>query len=152
MFGEYAVNLINVSDEVHDDRVEPAPVRQVVPLLDIDPQQFVVVKEEQVVTEQVHGVGDVGQGHRHPDEGVRVRHGQEGGVERVHAGAEPEEPPGSPDHPGEVVILVAVAAAGGRDQLAGVLHGPDELVVPRPARVQLEEGVQHRTGRRSAIL
>ena len=43
-FGEYAVNLINVSDEVHDDGEEPVPVRQVVPLLDIDPHQFVVVK------------------------------------------------------------------------------------------------------------
>ena len=41
MFGEYAVNLINVSDEVHDDGVEQAPVRQVVPLLYIDPHQFV---------------------------------------------------------------------------------------------------------------
>ena len=52
MFGEYAVNLINVSDEVHDDGVEPAPVRQVVPLLYIDPQQFVAVEEEQMVTEK----------------------------------------------------------------------------------------------------
>ena len=52
MFGEYAVNLINVSDEVHDDGVEPAPVRQVVLLLYIDPQQFVAVEEEQMVTEK----------------------------------------------------------------------------------------------------
>ena len=66
--------MINVSDEVHDDGEEPVPVRQVVPLLDIDPHQFVVVKEEQVITEQVHGVGDLGQGDCHPDEGVRVRH------------------------------------------------------------------------------
>ena len=49
MFGEYAVNLINVSDEVHDNGVEQAPVRQVVPLLYIDPHQFVVVEEEQMV-------------------------------------------------------------------------------------------------------
>ena len=52
MFGEYAVNLINVSDEVHDDGVEQAPVRQVVPLLYIDPHQFVVVEEEQMATEK----------------------------------------------------------------------------------------------------
>ena len=32
------------SDDVHDDGEEPVPVRQVVPLLDIDPHQFVVVK------------------------------------------------------------------------------------------------------------
>ena len=44
--------MINVSDEVHDDGEEPVPVRQVVPLLDIDPHQFVVVEEEQMVTEK----------------------------------------------------------------------------------------------------
>ena len=42
--------MINVPDDVHDDGVEPVPVRQVVPLLDIDSQQFVVVEEEQEVT------------------------------------------------------------------------------------------------------
>ena len=36
--------MINVPDDVHDDGVEPVPVRQVVPLLDIDSQQFVVVR------------------------------------------------------------------------------------------------------------
>ena len=41
-----------VSDNVHDDEVETAPFRQVVLLLDIDLQQFVVMKEEQVVTEK----------------------------------------------------------------------------------------------------
>jgi len=40
--------MINVSDNVHDDEVETAPFRQVVLLL----QQFVVMKEEQVVTEK----------------------------------------------------------------------------------------------------
>ena len=40
--------MINVSDNVH----ETAPFRQVVLLLDIDLQQFVVIKEEQVVTEK----------------------------------------------------------------------------------------------------
>ena len=44
--------MINVSDEVHDDGEEPVPVRQVVPLLDIDPHQFVVVEEEQMATEK----------------------------------------------------------------------------------------------------
>ena len=44
--------MINVSNNVHDDKVETAPFRQVVLLLDIDLQQFVVMKEEQVVTEK----------------------------------------------------------------------------------------------------
>ena len=44
--------MINVSDNVHDDEVETAPFRQVVLLLDIDLQQFIVMKEEQVVTEK----------------------------------------------------------------------------------------------------
>ena len=48
--------MINVSDNVHDDEVETAhctaPFRQVVLRLDIDLQQFVVMKEEQVVTEK----------------------------------------------------------------------------------------------------
>ena len=44
--------LINLSDNVHDDEVKTAPFRQVVLLLDIDLQQFVVMKEEQVVTEK----------------------------------------------------------------------------------------------------
>ena len=44
--------MINVSDNVHHDEVETAPFRQVVLLLDIDLQQFVVMKEEQVVTEK----------------------------------------------------------------------------------------------------
>ena len=44
--------MINVSDNVHSDEVETASFRQVVLLLDIDLQQFVVMKEEQVVTEK----------------------------------------------------------------------------------------------------
>ena len=45
--------MINVSNNVHDDEVETAPFRQVIVLLlDIDLQQFVVMKEEQVVTEK----------------------------------------------------------------------------------------------------
>ena len=44
--------MINVSDNVHDDEVETALFRQVVLRLDIDLQQFVVMKEEQVVTEK----------------------------------------------------------------------------------------------------
>ena len=42
--------MINVSDNVHDNEVETAPFRQVVLLLDIDLQQFVVMKEEQVTS------------------------------------------------------------------------------------------------------
>ena len=37
---------------MNDDEVETAQFRQVVLLLDIDLQQFVVMKEEQVVTEK----------------------------------------------------------------------------------------------------
>ena len=44
--------MINVSDNVHSDEVETASFRQVVLLLDSDLQQFVVMKEEQVVTEK----------------------------------------------------------------------------------------------------
>ena len=44
--------MINVSNNVHDDEVETVLFRQVVLLLDIDLQQFVVMKEEQVVTEK----------------------------------------------------------------------------------------------------
>ena len=42
--------MINVSDNVHSDEVETASFRQVVLLLDIDLQQFVVMKEEQVTS------------------------------------------------------------------------------------------------------
>ena len=42
--------MINVSDNVHDNEVETTPFRQVVLLLDIDLQQFVVMKEEQVTS------------------------------------------------------------------------------------------------------
>ena len=41
--------MINVSDNVHDDEVKTAPFRQVVLLLDIDLQQFVVMKEAKQV-------------------------------------------------------------------------------------------------------
>ena len=41
--------LINLSDNVHDDEVKTAPFRQVVLLLDIDLQQFVVMKEAKQV-------------------------------------------------------------------------------------------------------
>ena len=44
--------MINVSNNVHDDEVETVLFRQVVLLLDSDLQQFVVMKEEQVVTEK----------------------------------------------------------------------------------------------------
>ena len=42
--------MINVSDNVHDNEVETTHFRQVVLLLDIDLQQFVVMKEEQVTS------------------------------------------------------------------------------------------------------
>ena len=66
-----------------------------------------------MVTEEVHCVGDPGESHRHPDEGVGVRDRGEGGIEGVDAGAEPEELPGGTDHGGEVVILGAVPPARG---------------------------------------
>ena len=52
------------------------------------------MQEDKVVTEEVHRVGDPGQGHRHPHEGVGVRDRGEGGAEGVHTGAEPQELPG----------------------------------------------------------
>ena len=51
--------------------------------------------------------------------------------------------PSGADHGGEAVILGAVLPAGGGDEFAGVLHGADELVVTRPARVELYYCVQH---------
>ena len=96
-----------------------------------------------MVAEEVHSVGDPGEGHRHPHERVGVRDRGEGGEEGVHTGAEPQELPGGADHGGEAVILGAVLLARGGDQLARVLHCADELVVPRPAGVELYERVQH---------
>ena len=52
------------------------------------------MQEDQVIAEEVHRVGDPGQGHRHPHEGVGVRDRGEGGAEGVHTGAEPQELPG----------------------------------------------------------
>ena len=88
------VDEVNVPHKVHDDRVQPAPVREVVPGLRVDADQVVVVQEDQVVAEEVHRVGDPGQGHRHPHEGVGMGDRGEGGAEGVHTGAKPQELPG----------------------------------------------------------
>ena len=101
------------------------------------------MQEDKVVTEEVHCVGNPRQGHHHPHEGVWVGDRGEGGVERVHTGAEPEELPGGADHGGQVIILSAVPPAGGCYKLASVLNSTDKFVMACSAGVELYKSVQH---------
>ena len=45
-FCDNVVDEVNVPHKVHNDRVQPAPVREVVPGLRVDADQVVVVQED----------------------------------------------------------------------------------------------------------
>ena len=62
-FADNVVDVVDISDQVHDDAVHPASIRQVIPVLLVDLDEVCAVTPDEVVTEQIHGVGNSGKCH-----------------------------------------------------------------------------------------
>ena len=132
-FADNGVDAVDVPDEVHDDAVHPTAITQVIPVLLVNLDEVDAVTPDEVVTEQVHGVGNSGECHSQAGQSVKVHRDGEGGVERIYTRSKSKKLPSGSSQFGKIVVVVAVVTSRSCHQLARVLESPDQLVMTGPA-------------------